>query len=59
MHVLHGPYHLLCDRAFSRHLFVFLLLLPVCALKEERLSALSLVEIYTRTLSELLLLPRT
>jgi len=31
-------------QAFPRHLFDFLLLLFTCALKEERLSALSLVE---------------
>jgi hypothetical protein len=31
-------------QAFPRHLFDFLLLLLTCALKEERLSALSLVE---------------
>jgi len=30
--------------AFARHLFVFLLLSFICALKEERLSALRLVE---------------
>jgi hypothetical protein len=30
--------------AFARHLFIFLLLSFICALKEERLSALRLVE---------------
>lgn len=34
----------LLGRAFTRHLFVFLLLSSICVLKEERLSALSLVE---------------